>query len=60
MSLTNGKAVIHQNAPVGPRGAKKKQPIQNGGWNVVSLLLKSLKNKPYYVMDDGFKITVKW
>jgi len=52
--------IIKQDAPVGPKGAKFTNPIQNGGWNVVRLVLKTLKGQPYQIFDDGYTIKIYW
>lgn len=60
MVYTKGRVFIKPNAPVGPRGAKKKTPIRDGGWNVVSLVLKTLRGTPYKVIDTGSVIIIRW
>lgn len=60
MHRTHGEIRIRQNAPIGPRGAKFKKEIPNGGWNAARLILKTLKGQPYYVQDDGKIIKIIW
>ena len=58
--LNNGKMVIPQHAFKGSGGGKRKSPVTNGGWNVVKLVLKTLKGQPYYVKDLGSTIEIYW
>lgn len=60
-TLTNGKACINQHNYRGPRGGKRRNIVNNGGWNVIRQLLKSLKGQPYMIKErlDG-DVEVFW
>jgi hypothetical protein len=59
-----GKLKVLQNAPIGSRGGKRKNSVPNGGWNVISLFLKSLKPKTYlvreFIEEENKFIELRW